>query len=189
MKKGLKIGIGLLVFGGMFTWALWYALWPPIGPIESTSRGPGLPSACAILAPGLAQELVPAPGFSHRTLNRRLSECTLDGAGHRLTLKISEHLGQDEAKRGYRQEEDTRKLFNRRFLPPAEHPRLGDQAMLDFSFDNTSVKATLMARKGSRVIEVHYSVPQVIPFGRGTDPALYDTARSGAQRAAAELLK
>ncbi|GIH02032.1 hypothetical protein Rhe02_00990 [Rhizocola hellebori] len=187
-QQVFRIG-GILLFLAMFGWALWYAMSPPTGPIDATEQGPGLPSACVILTPAMNAELVPNAQASHRTLTRLLSECTLTGGGRELTVKINDHLDPAEAKRSFRTEEEIRSRFNRSFLPPTEHPKLGEQALLEFSFDNTTVKATLIARRDNRVIEVRYTVAQIVPIGRGADPLYYQQARAGAERAAAQLLK
>ncbi|HZM84202.1 MAG TPA: hypothetical protein VFC19_51440 [Candidatus Limnocylindrales bacterium] len=189
MKRTLGTVAATALFGMMCAWAFWHSFWPPRGPIEGPEEKPGLRSACVILDPARQQQLVPDAKASHRTLHRRISECTLTGGGRELTIKISDHSKEGVARSTYLTEEDIRKRFGRHSLPPLENPPLGQQAVLDLGYGDGTATATVVARKGIRVVEVSYAVPATITVGKGPDPKHYSTVKAVAVEVAGELLK
>ena len=189
MKRTLGMIAGGALVAMMCGWSIWHTFWPPSGPIRGYDSGPGLRSACTILDPAWRQQLVPDAKASHRTLHRRTSECTLTGGSRELTIKINDHSNARVAQSTYRAEEDIRKRFGRNFLPPLENPPLGEQAVLDFSYDDDTASATVLARKGVRVVEVRYTTPAKVAVGKGADPKYYAAAKAVAVEVAGELLK
>lgn len=188
MKRAVRRAAGGVLVAVVCGWAVWYSFWPPSGPIRGYESGPGLRSACTILDPARRQQLVPDAKASHRTLHRRTSECTLTGGGRELTIKINDHSSARVAQSTYRTQEGIRQRFGRNFLPPLENPPLGEQAVLDFGYDNETASATVMARKGVRVVEVRYTAPEKVAVGKGTDPKYYATAKAVVVEVAGELL-
>jgi hypothetical protein len=93
------------------------------------------------------------------------------------------------AQQSYHSQEDTRKRFSRTFFPAPEHPPPGEQAVLDYSFGNTTATATLIARKGIRLVVVQFTTPASVPAGQSTDPKHYTKAKEPALQVAAGLLK
>ena len=62
--------------------------------------------------------------------------------------------------------------------------------MLDVGHGDGTASATVVARKGIRVVQVRYSVPATVPVGRGaTDPKHYAAATATAVEVARDLLK
>ena len=189
MKRTLGMIAGGALFAMMCGWAFWHSFWPPSGPIQGYESGPGLRSACSILDPARQRQLVPNATASHRTLHRHSSECTLTGGGRELTIKINDHSNARVAQASFKAEENIRKRFGRNFLPPLENPSVGEQAVLDFSYDNDTASAKVLVRKGVRLVEVRYTTPAKVAVGKGADPKYYAEAKAVAVDVAAELLK
>ena len=164
----------------------------PEGKVTGPAPTPGLASACG-MAPDVARRAVPGAVASRRTLTRRISECTLTGAGGRqLRIEVARHVGfraDDAAASQLRAARDLSARFTRRFRPPLQDlGGVGDQAYLSRGPGDVGAAATVTARRGPLVVVVRYEAPPVLPLGATAEPGRYEAVTAVATDALRAVL-